>query len=307
MHDGVKYSGTHAGWLGAKYDPLELPDAGLEKVPPPPEPKKGVEAVRPVWDLGLPPGVDTERLVRRRGLLHLVETADRHFQADPIAAGVDAYRERALSLLTSSGTKRALSLDLETAATRDRYGRNHYGEAFLLARRLVEAGVRIVTVNWMWFRPDGNPLNPWDNHGGTPAFGSVSGYEMLKSDYLLPSLDRAYSALIEDLSQRGLLEETLVVTMGEFGRTPQINKAGGRDHWGALQSVALAGGGIRGGIVHGASDRDAAYPTEDPVRPADLLATLFHAFGIAPETEIYDQENRPHSVSHGRPVTEIFG
>lgn len=307
MHDGVKYSGTHAGWLGAKYDPLELPDTGLSPIPPPSPMPKGFEQVRPIWDLGLPPGVDAGRLVRRRGLLNLLEAQEDYFQSNPHAAGMDAYRERAFSLLTSAGAKRAFNLDLETPATRDRYGRNHYGEAFLLARRLVEAGVRIVTVNWMWFRPDGNPLNPWDNHGGTAAFGAVSGYEMLKSEYLLPSFDRSYAALIDDLSARGLLDETLVVAMGEFGRTPKINKAGGRDHWGACQSVALAGGGIRGGIAYGASDEHAAFPTENPVKPEDLLATIYHAFGIHAQAEIYDVEQRPHPLTLGTPVTALFG
>lgn len=307
MHDGVKYSGTHAGWMGAQYDPVELPDQGLEKLPPPPKPFNGWEAVRPQWDLGLPPGVDTGRLDRRRSLLTQLETADRHLQSIPVAEGMDAYRQRALGLLTSSGTRRAFDLEQETATTRDRYGRNHYGEAFLLARRLVEAGVRIVTINWMWFRPDGNPLNPWDNHGGTAAFGAVTGYEMLKSEYLLPSLDRSYSALIEDLTQRGLLEDTLVVAMGEFGRTPKINKTGGRDHWGACQSVAVAGGGIKRGYVHGASDEQAAFPTEAPVRPEDLLSTIYYAFGIRPETEIRDMEGRPHAVSYGAPVLDLFG
>ncbi len=307
MHDGVKYSGTHAGWLGAQYDPLELPDQGLEKVPPPQPPRLGHQEVRPLWDLGLPPGVDTVRLVRRRGLLHTVETADRYFQGNPQAVGMDAYRERAFGLVASPDAKRAFNLDLEPPATRDRYGRHHYGESFLLARRLVEAGVRLVTVNWMWFRPDGNPLNPWDNHGGTPAFGSVSGYEMLKQDYCLLGFDRAFSALLEDLTQRGMLDDTMVVAMGEFGRTPKINGAGGRDHWGACQSVALAGGGIRGGIAYGASDEHAAFPTENPVRPEDLLATVYHGFGISPDTEVHDAEQRPHRVSEGRPVTALFG
>jgi hypothetical protein len=294
MHDGIKYAGTHAGWLGARYDPLELPDAGFANG-------------RPTFDLGLPPGVDVERLVRRRGLLHAVELSDRYLQENPTALGMDACRERAFSLLSSASAKRAFNLDGETAATRDRYGRNHYGESFLLARRLIEAGVRLVTLNWMFFRPDGNPLNPWDNHGGTGALGGVTGYEMLKADYCIPPLDRAYSALLEDLSARGLLDETVVLTMGEFGRTPKINKMVGRDHWGACQSVLLAGGGVRGGQVYGASDAHAAYPAEDPVRPEDLLATLYHAFGLEPETEIPDAGSRPHAISQGKPVTALFG
>jgi hypothetical protein len=294
MHDGIKYAGTHAGWLGARHDPLELPDAGFLNG-------------RPVFDLGLPTGLNAERLVRRRGLLHAVELSDRHLQQDPAALAGDAFRERAFSLLASPESKRAFNLDPETPAARDRYGRNHYCEAFLLARRLIEAGVRLVTLNWMFFRPDGNPLNPWDNHGGTAALGGVSGYDMLKAEYCLPSLDRGFSALIEDLDARGMLDETLVVAMGEFGRTPKINNTGGRDHWGACQSVVLAGGGIRKGFVYGASDGQAAYPTEDPVSPEELLATIYHALGISSHTEVRDVEGRPHPVVRGEPVRALFG
>lgn len=294
MHDGVKYAGTDAGWLGAPYDPLEMPDSAF---------KNG----RPVWDFGTAGGVDVNRLARRRGLLTAVEKVDRHLQESPPAQAMDAYQQRAFGLLTSAQAKRAFELERETPATRDRYGRNHYGEAFLLSRRLVEAGTRLVTINWMFFRPDGNPLNPWDNHGGTPALGGVTGYEMLKRDYCLPPLDQAFSALIDDLDRRGLLKETLVVAMGEFGRTPKINATQGRDHWGACQSVVLAGGGIKRGFVYGASDGHAAYPTDDPVSPADLLATMYHAFGLAPETEVLDRENRPHPVSRGNPLLRLFG
>ena len=293
QHDGVKYAGTHAGWLGARHDPLELPDAGFANG-------------RPVFDLGLPGGLDLDRIARRRGLLTSLEMFDRKLQNDPQAVASDAYRDRAFSLLTSGQARDAFRLDRETPKMRDRYGRNHYGEAFLLSRRLIEAGVRLVTINWMFFRPDGNPLNPWDNHGGTPALGGVTGFEMLKREYCLPSLDRSYSALIEDLHQRGMLDDTLVIAMGEFGRTPKINKTGGRDHWGSLQSVVLAGGGVRGGLVHGASDRDAAYPTENPVRPADLLSTMYGALGISEESLLYDSVNRPHPVATGTPLTSLF-
>jgi hypothetical protein len=240
-------------------------------------------------------------------MLAAVEKVDRHLEESGSAQAMDAFQQRAFGLLTSAGAKQAFSLEQETPATRDRYGRNHYGEAFLLSRRLVEAGTRLVTMNWMFFRPDGNPLNPWDNHGGTPALGSVTGYEMLKADYCLPPLDKGLSALLEDLDTRGLLKETLVVVMGEFGRTPKINATQGRDHWGACQSVLLAGGGIRRGYVHGASDAQAAYPVEDPVRPEDLLATMYHAFGLPPETEVFDAENRPHAISAGVPVSSLFG
>lgn len=307
MHDGVKYAGTHAGWLGAQYDPLELPDAGFGKVTPPAGAPGGFQVITPSWEMGLPPGVDADRLVKRRGLLTLVEAQRRYLDRNPDGVGMDAFRGRAFDLLTSAEAKSALDLNRETAATRDKYGRNHYGEAFLLSRRLVEAGVRLVTVNWMFFRPDGNPLNPWDNHGGTPALGGISGFDMLKREYCIPPLDQAYAALIDDLDARGLLDETLVVAMGEFGRTPKINAAKGRDHWGACQSVLLAGGGIRRGFVYGTSDEHAAYPSENPVKPEDLLATMYAAMGFSPETEIRDPEGRPHVISTGRPVEALFG
>ncbi|HEU4754924.1 MAG TPA: DUF1501 domain-containing protein, partial [Armatimonadota bacterium] len=248
-----------------------------------------------------------ERLVRRRGMLAAIETAERHLQESPAAQGVDAFREQAFNLVASPTAKRAFNLELEPSAMRDRYGRNHYGESFLLARRLVEAGVRLVTLNWMYFRPDGNPLNPWDNHGGTAALGGVTGYEMLKADYCIPPLDRAYSALLEDLSTRGLLDETLVVCTGEFGRTPKINDKAGRDHWGACYTALLSGGGVRGGQVYGASDAQAAYPTENPVRPEDLLATIYDAMGIPAGAQMVDPEGRPHPVSTGTPLRALFG
>ncbi len=293
MHDGVKYAGTHAGFLGAACDPLELPDAGFVNG-------------RPVFDLGLPPGVDPGRLGRRRGLLRQIEAQDRFLQRHGSPPGLDGFREKAFSMLASPDARRAFDLEQEPPPVRDRYGRNHYGESFLLARRLVEAGVRLVTVNWMFFRPDGNPLNPWDNHGGTPALGGVTGYEMLKADYCIPPLDRAYSALLEDLARTDLLAETLVVCTGEFGRTPKINATAGRDHWGACYTALLAGGGIRGGQVYGASDAHAAYPAENPVRPEDLLATVYAALGIPPDAEIRDMEHRPHLVSRGDPIRALF-
>jgi uncharacterized protein (DUF1501 family) len=130
---------------------------------------------------------------------------------------------------------------------------------------------------------------------------------MLKEYYCLPSFDRGFSALIEDLSQRGLLDETLVMSLGEFGRTPQINPQRGREHWGPCQSVVLAGGGIRGGVVYGSSDKHAAYPSSQPVSPEDYLATCYHALGINPETLIYDQQHRPHSLVTGEPIESLFG
>src|SRR5262249_47261030 len=155
-------------------------------------------------------------------------------------------------------------IDEEPASVRDRYGRNEYGEGFLLARRLIEAGVKLVTFTWYYVTPSGVVSNVWDNHGGIGSLGNLTGYQMLRGFYCLPSLDRGFSALLEDLHDRGLLDETLIAMFGEFGRTPRINNMAGRDHWGMCQSAVLAGGGIRGGQTHGASDAQAAYPTAFP-------------------------------------------
>ncbi len=164
-----------------------------------------------------------------------------------------------------------------------------------------------MTVVWYYICPDGNVANVWDNHGGTGSLGGITGYQMLQAKYCLPALDRAYSALLEDLAARGLLDETLVVMLGEFGRTPKINKALGRDHWGACQSVVLAGGGIRGGQVYGSSDAHAAWPKTNPVLPEDVIATTYHALGIPQHGLIYDRERRPHRICEGRPLVELFG
>jgi hypothetical protein len=296
-HDGVIYSGTYAGFLGAAHDPLELKPPGEVKAPPP-------------HSLDLLEGIDATRLQARLGLLQLLEAQDRVAQTHGLPAsprGLAQFREQAFRMLMSSEARGAFDLERESDKMRDRYGRNEYGESFLLARRLVESGVRLVTVVWSYICPDGNVANVWDNHGGTASLGGITGYQMLKEKYCLPPLDLAYSALMEDLAARGLLDETLVVMLGEFGRTPKINKAAGRDHWGACQSIVLAGGGIRGGQVFGASDAHAAYPKNNPVSPEDVIATMYHALGIAPDSLIHDRESRPHKISEGRPLVELFG
>lgn len=293
-HDGVTYSGTYGGLLGAAHDPVEFAAA----------PGSGVKAMH---QLDLPHGLDATRLLARRGLLQSLEEQQRQLDQSPLSSAWDDCRSRAFRMLTDPKTKRAFLLDLEPDAIRDRYGRNEYGESFLMARRLVEAGVRLVTVVWMYICPDGKVSNVWDNHGGTGSLGSISGYDMLKEKYCLPPLDRGLSALLDDLSARGLLDETLVAAYGEFGRTPKINATGGRDHWGACQSVLLAGGGIRGGQIHGSSDRYAAYPADDPVSPEDLLATIYHALGVPADGQFHDSLGRPHRVVDGKPVLKLFG
>jgi hypothetical protein len=213
-----------------------------------------------------------------------------------------------MRMITSQAARRAFDLNLETPAMRDRYGRNEYGECFLLARRLVEAGVKVVSICWVFITPSGVVANVWDAHGGTGALGGATGFQMLKEKYCLPPLDQGLSALLEDLQDRGMLDRTLVAAIGEFGRTPKINPNQGREHWGACQSALLAGGGIRGGQVYGSSDKIAEYPKENPVSPEDYLATIYHSLGLSPEMEVPDREGRPHRiVEGGKPITSLFG
>src|SRR5207247_2397207 len=201
-------------------------------------------------------------------LLNLIDEQDQRLQEQHTSAALDGVYEQAFRMVASPAAKRAFNLDLEPPALRDRYGRNEYGESFLLARRLVEAGVRLVSVIWMYLPPKGGGVwNVWDVHQGLGIGGATTGFDLLKQPCCIPSLDRAYTALLDDLSARGLLEETLVVAVGEFGRTPKINQFQGRDHWGQCQSALLAGGGIRGGQVYGASDKNAAYVKDNPVAP----------------------------------------
>ncbi len=270
------FPGFFAGLLGSRYDPLFVaqdPSApGFA-----PLPTAGAD--------------EAGRLRLRRGLL---ESVDRRRRALDAVAGVrdfDEYHRRAFGLVTAPAARQAFDLAREPAAVRDRYGRSPFGQGCLLARRLVEAGVRLVTVNWA--RDDAY----WDTH--------ANNFKLLK-DALLPPFDRAFSALLEDLDQRGLLGETLVVCLGEFGRSPKVNANAGRDHWAACNSVVLAGGGVRGGQVLGASDRLAAYPATPPVSPADLAATIYHALGIDPRTELHDALGRPLPLSDGGPLHELF-
>ena len=292
-HDGVVYSGTYAGFLGPRYDPIELqPPAEVNEAAP--------------HSFDLPKELADTRFTARVGLLRQIESADRALQASRATRGLDSSREMAFRMLSSPRAKSAFDVEREDPRLRDRYGRNEYGEAFLLARRLVESGVRLVTITWYYVCPNGNVANVWDNHGGTGSLGGITGYQMLKEKYCLPPLDRGYSALLDDLSQRGLLDETLVAMFGEFGRTPKINKNAGRDHWGASQTAVFAGGGIRGGTVYGSSDRHAAYPASHPVGPEDVLATMYYALGIPPDAEVPDPTGRPHRVTDGKPMIGLF-
>jgi hypothetical protein len=230
-------------------------------------------------------GGNAARLQERRALLE---------QLEPAGGPANVWRERAFDLLCSPAAQRAFDLTAEPAAVRDRYGRHIHGQAVLMARRLVEAGVRLVCVNW---HNDGQ--NFWDTHSNN--FTGLRGR-------LMPPSDQAFAALLEDLHQRGMLDETLVVWVGEFGRAPRItaNNAG-REHWPFCYSGVLAGGGIRGGLVYGSSDRQGAYPAENPLPPHDLTASIYHALGIAPEVTLTDRLGRPQHLTEGQVVQALFG
>jgi hypothetical protein len=271
------FPGFFAGFLGAAYDPLFVPQ----------DPSK--PGFRPFPSVQ---GPVAQRFLGRRGLLSEVSRQQRLLTDLASARTLDSYYDKAFQLITAPAARQAFELSRETDRVRDRYGWNPFGQGLLLARRLVEAGVELVTVNWE--RDDAY----WDTH--------AKNFSLLKES-LLPPFDRGFSALLEDLDQRGLLDDTLLLVLGEFGRTPKINAAAGRDHWAPCNSVVLAGSGVRGGQVLGASDRIAAYPATPPVSPSDLSATLYHALGIDITTTVKDHMGRPLPLSPGRPLTELFG
>jgi hypothetical protein len=245
--------------------------------------------------LTLPADISRDRLQERRSLQAALEQeADRIGQVNG-ARGMAQHYERAYRLLQSPAARRAFYLAAEPARVRDAYGWHHFGQSCLLARRLLEAEVPLVTVYWN--APTNSDDQSWDTHDNAAT---------RMRDHLLPAFDLAMTALLEDLAQRGLLDDTLVLWMGEFGRTPRINRGGGRDHWGFCQSVLMAGAGVRGGQVYGSSDAQAAYAAESPVSPDDLAATVFHSLGIPLDTMMHDAQGRPLPLCTGRPVLGVF-
>ncbi len=276
IRDGSIVPAQHASFLGKQHDPLlflEDPNSPNFSLP----------------ELSLPAGLSVERLHRRRELQQLVDQQVRLLEYSEAAQGFDEYYQRAISMLTSDDVRKAFDLSSEPEAVRDRYGRTTYGQSCLLARRLVEAGVKFVTV-YFSNSIGGRRVNEggWDTHG----FDDTRMYNIVDK-YQLPITDQTLPTLLDDLESRGLLDETLVVWMGEFGRTPEINKNVSRDHWPQCYTALLAGGGVKGGYVYGESDERAKYPAEKPVKPEDLAATIFKLLGIDPQTEIYDRNNRP--------------
>jgi len=277
--NGTVLHGQTPGFLGNRHGPLVV-DQDLRPA------DVRVEAVAP------DPELSPSRLAARQAVLKEIDGRRRLLDRVAEVQTFDAYQERALGLLTSAATARAFNLSAEPAALRDRYGRTDFGQRCLLARRLAEAGVPIINVHFCR-----TPTGSWDTHG--------QHFRQMK-ELLCPTFDQAFAALVDDLDQRGLLGQTLVLATAEFGRTPRVNGAGGRDHWPWVYSVALAGGGTAGGVVYGASDRIAAHPSARPHDPADLAATVYHVLGVPPETAVHDAANRPYALVTGRKIDGLL-
>ena len=284
---GALPHGQDAGFLGKSYDPFVLnanPSQKDFRVP----------------DLLPPKEIGEARLERRRTLREVVEQTTKNFEATPNAQLMDANFSSAYRLMTSQKAREAFDLTKEPEKVRERYGMNRFGQCCLLARRLVEAGVRFVTVNTFITVFD---EITWDIHGSKP-FTSIQGMK----EIVAPMYDQGYSALLEDLFQRGMLDSTMVAALAEFGRTPKINPAGGRDHWPNCWTVKFAGGGVKGGRVVGKSDEIGGYPTERPTAPKEVVATMFKALGLDLDTHLPGPNNRPFSlVDFGtQPIKELF-
>jgi hypothetical protein len=272
--------GQNAGCLGRAYDAFTVPF---------------VRPTNGTLDLGgvtsVLTAVDSQQTQGRLALLDQVTRAAPALEATASMRDLDDYTRRAFELLSSPASRDAFNLASESQRVRDFYGPIPFAQNCLLARRLVEAGVPLVTVYSVGNRD-------WDTHDGN--------FRSLRSP-LLPTMDRGVSALLEDLDSRGLLDETLVVWMGDMGRTPRINGGAGRDHWSFCYSVVMAGAGVRGGQVYGSSDRSAAYPSTNPVSPADIAATIYHCLGIDPRAHVTDQQGRPLVISAGTPIHGLLG
>jgi hypothetical protein len=296
------------GWLGGEHDPFAVggepdqPDfTATPKLYDPPA--EVAEQLTPSV-LQLRPGLDVDRLASRSQLRELLDARLRAVERQDVFTTLDAQWGHALHLLSSAGVRQAFDTASEPAALRDRYGRTKIGGRCLMARRLVEAGARFVMVDYGY---DNDYGNLWDNHNVKEQnYPHIS--EMAKRGYHLAGIDRAFAGLISDLDERGLLDSTLVVFMTEFGRTPKINKNGGRDHWGPACSMFFAGGGTARGQVIGGTDRQGAYPTGPGYSPADVIATMYRAIGIAPGTRLHDRQRRPLFVlPHGEPIPGVLG
>jgi len=293
----LRRAGPYGGYLGSQYDPcFTVCEPTFDR-----EFDQNQNSYNPITPYGEPqlpalndlPAINLARLGRRKTLLReLDREVDRHGRVRGFET-TDQFHRQALSILTSDKTRNAFDLSEEPDAVRERYGRNLYGNCMLLARRLVEAGVLFTCIH-----TESKGAGHWDSHGRN--------FHMLR-DFHLPTLDKLYSALIGDLDERGLLDSTLVVVMGEMGRTPRVNSVAGRDHWPQCGFSLLTGGGVKEGFVHGASDKHAAYPTEDPVSGGDIVATIYSLLGVDPNLHVPDLRGRPIQISHGgAPISAVI-
>jgi hypothetical protein len=279
---GAVVPGQFGGMIGKRYDPFMIdqhPDEKDFEVPA----------------LALPKGIDPKRVRVRSGLLAAMNSARTDLQGHENVGAMQAFYERASDMISSPAARRAFDLSAETDRQRDQYGRQTFGQSLLMARRLLEAGVKLVTVYWHRDKPGVDTT--WDTHG--------KNFSQLK-DRLIPQIDQPIATLLEDLQQRGMLDDTLIVWNSEFGRTPKVNKKAGRDHWGRCNTIWMAGGGVPGGQVYGSSDKHAAAPKDDPVSPGDVTATIYHLLGINPHQTINDRENRPFELAQGEPLERIL-
>jgi hypothetical protein len=285
LNAGYGFSGQTGGIMGSRYDPWII-----DKDPSKPDFR--------VPGLSASPGITAERLDHRRALLGQVERQTRALESVAEIRQLSENQEKAFSALTGANTRDAFDLSREPQAVRDRYGMHMFGQSLLLSRRLVESGVGLVQANM-------GAMNNWDTH--TDNFGQLK-------NRLLPPFDQAFSAFLEDLEQRGLLRDTLVIAVGEFGRTPKVGTdngggitgPGGRDHWGGVFSAVFAGGGVQGGRIIGKSDEAAAFPDGQGYLPSDLSATVFTALGINPHGQFHDLQKRPYPISVGNVIAPLF-
>jgi hypothetical protein len=276
---GGRRVGQFAGILGGKYDPMLT--AG----------NPNDEDFR-LKHLPLAPSVSSNVIRRRLRLVEQLNEQTDYLRENALAESLRDYQAKAIDVVGSEAVRKAVDLAGVDKETRSRYGRNLFGQSVLLGRRLLDAGTRLVQCNWQ--RTQGRNGFAWDTHWNN--------FKALKQD-LIPPYDRAFHALMTDLEQTGKLDETLVVVASEFGRSPKVTlKNGGREHWPDVYTIAMAGAGVKGGQVYGASDRIGAYPAESPVGPADFVATIYHLLGIDPHTEIRDSQNRPFTLSKGNPI-----
>ena len=277
--NGTTLHGQTPGFLGTRHSSFVVDQKLRQK-------NVEVKAVQPVDEM------TTFRLSSRQDLLREFDRQRQILETSPSARSLDTYYDRAFRLLTSDATRQAFDLKSEPENLRTCYGDTEFGQRCLLARRLAEAGVPLVNVSYCH-----TPSGSWDTH---------SKHFVRMKDSLAPTFGTAFTALVDDLEERGMLEDTLVVVNAEFGRTPKINGNSGRDHWPWVYSLAFAGGGMNPGVVFGSSDNSAAYPADQPRGPEDIAATIYHLLGIDPQTTLHDAENRPHHLVIGKPIHELL-